>query len=301
MNPTRLHALGRYLQAMRYAFAARSVAEIKEARRRAPRDSSLIDLFGWGRAVPKSKVPGRLHDLMYTSGVMGHGEGGMIYSRVRAATLDDMVLFHTSGPEAQRDAVFLGPDTQRFLDHLQSRLAGTRQLKRIVEIGCGNGAAAIWLARRFPSAQVIGSDVNQNALMLAKVNCELAGLANLSLRRSDILAAIEGKFDLIACNPPFVADDQDRTYRNGGGSYGMELPARIVRESVARLAPGGRLLMYTASPIVKGVPVLTQLLRGIAHDLEKVGEGDFEYMKDLDAYKDVDAIETAVLTVSAPG
>jgi release factor glutamine methyltransferase len=235
MNPARLHALGRYLQAMRYAFT------------------------------------------------------------------EDMVLFHTSGPEAGRDAVFFGPDTQRFLDQLQSRLAGTRQVERIVEIGCGNGAAAIWMARRFSSAQVIGTDVNPSALVLAKVNCQLAGVSNLSLRRSDILAEIEGKFDLIAAIRPSWPNDQERTYRNGGGSYGMELPARIVRESVAKLAPGGTLLMYTASPIVNGAPVLAQLLEGVAHDLEKVGEGDFEYMKDLDAYNDVDAIETAVLTVNVPG
>jgi release factor glutamine methyltransferase len=57
-------------------------------------------------------------------------------------------------------------------------------------------------------------------------------------------------------NPPYLVDPLARTYRHGGGSFGEALALRIVDEALARLAPGGRLVLYTGAAIVDGNDVL---------------------------------------------
>lgn len=59
-------------------------------------------------------------------------------------------------------------------------------------------------------------------------------------------------FDLIAANPPFMVDADERIYCHGGGTLGEGLSLAIVEASLARLAPGGRLVLYTCVAIVDG-------------------------------------------------
>jgi len=77
----------------------------------------------------------------------------------------------------------------------------------------------------------------------------------------DALSAVEGDFDLIISNPPYLQDATERTYRHGGARLGRALSARIAAEALARLAPGGRLLLYTGVAILDGNdPLRTELL-----------------------------------------
>ena len=116
---------------------------------------------------------------------------------------------------------------------------------RAVDIGCGGGAAAITIAHKFPHAEVIGTDVNEKALALSAVNGRLARTGNLALRRSDLFDGLEGDFDLIVSNPPYILDEDERPYRHGGGERGAEISRRIVEEGLERLRPGGSLMLYT--------------------------------------------------------
>jgi methylase of polypeptide subunit release factors len=168
----------------------------------------------------------------------GHG----LRSTVRAATLNGRLYFHTAG--ADDDAVFFGPDTVRFIGATLRAAAQLEAPSRIVEVGCGAGPAAIELALRFPGAEVVATDVNPNALALAQVNAQLAG-ARIATRESDVLASVEGEFDVVVSNPPYILDTEQRAYRHGGGMLGAELSLRIATEGLARLRPGGTLLLYT--------------------------------------------------------
>jgi methylase of polypeptide subunit release factors len=67
-----------------------------------------------------------------------------------------------------------------------------------------------------------------------------------------VLAGVEGEIDAVIANPPYLADREHRTYRDGGGALGIELSLRIVRDALARLAPGGQLMLYTGSPVIAG-------------------------------------------------
>jgi release factor glutamine methyltransferase len=75
---------------------------------------------------------------------------------------------------------------------------------------------------------------------------------------------VEGNFDVIVANPPYLAGPdpasghEGRLYRDGGGPLGIDLSVRIVTEALARLAAGdgGKLVLYTGAPVVDGRNVL---------------------------------------------
>src|SRR5947209_4318790 len=95
-----------------------------------------------------------------------------------------------------------------------------------------------------------------------------------ALERAGLLLRSRVRFSslgpLLLANPPYLADDAGRTYRDGGGALGTGLSVRIVREALDRLRPGGRLLLYTATPVIEGEhvlwPQLEPLLCGLRHD-----------------------------------
>ena len=63
---------------------------------------------------------------------------------------------------------------------------------------------------------------------------------------------MEGDFDLIVANPPYLVDESKRAYRHGGGPLGAGLSLMIVDAALERLAPDGTLLLYTGAAMVDG-------------------------------------------------
>ena len=80
---------------------------------------------------------------------------------------------------------------------------------------------------------------------------------------SDVLAGIEGPADVIVANPPYLVDDDRRLYRHGGGELGISLAVRIAEESLDRLYPGGRLILYSGTPIIGGADPLFEALQPV--------------------------------------
>jgi release factor glutamine methyltransferase len=214
---------------------------------------SLRDVFGWNRPFEAATVGPAILSLLEAAGALT--ERDRIYrSKIRFSTFQDLIFVHSAYPTIAADSVFFGPDTYRFLAALERCIAGgASRARRIVDIGTGSGAAGIFLARSLPDAKVILADISEQALRHGRVNAALNGAANAVTRRSDVLAAIPGQFDLIVANPPYLVDPKGRLYRDGGGTLGYDLSLRILEESLDRLAPGGMLLLYTGSAIVDGI------------------------------------------------
>jgi 23S rRNA G2069 N7-methylase RlmK/C1962 C5-methylase RlmI len=171
---------------------------------------------------------------------------------LRFSTLNGLLFAHSAFPTTEQDAVFFGPDSYRFVRAIEAHALTAR---RVVDIGCGSGVGGIALAKRGVGvAPVVLADVNHEALRLAQANAELAEVEAHAVH-SDILSGVRGEFDLVIANPPYLRDDAQRVYRDGGGEYGEHLALRIVRESIDRLGSmpnGGRLLLYTGAAIVSG-------------------------------------------------
>nr|WP_229262918.1 class I SAM-dependent methyltransferase [Duganella radicis] len=246
-------ALGAALRARRYQFTTVTPATQARvlARPAQPQAASLRDIFGWSRPFAAAAIDAELLELMRAAGVLVE-EDGLLRSGVRMSTLAGEWLFHSAYPTTQEDAVFFGPDTCRFVRAMEQTARPVRSPARIVEIGCGSGAAAIVLARRFPQAEVIAADINHRALALADINIRLAGLANARSCYSNLLQQLDGGFDLIAANPPYLLDPSERAYRHGGGELGSGLSLLIVQAAIARLAPGGALWLYTGVAMTGG-------------------------------------------------
>lgn len=277
-NHDALAALGRSLQAAGYRFVTVTPATHWRVNNR-PENAWAHDLrgvFGWSRPfgpglLPDAiDVPLRAGDLVIPVAADGSDVPKGIppagwRARIRASTIGDRLYFHSAWPTSDDDAVFFGPDTYRYTCALR-RVLGQhgglrRPVRRAVDIGAGAGPAAIELALRCRDATVYATDINPAALALADVNAGLNGAHNVVPCRSDLLDGVDGGFDLVMSNPPYILDPDALTYRHGGGDHGAELSTRIVHAALDRLHPGGSLLLYTGVAIVDGADLFLAGIR----------------------------------------
>ncbi|MHA6492774.1 methyltransferase [Pseudomonas borbori] len=222
---------------------------------------SLTDIFGWSRPFDRTLVDARMFALMEQAGVL-EAQGDSWLSRVRWSSFGDQLLVHSRYPTEAADAVFFGPDTYRFAQAIDAHLAQTHAagIRRAVDIGCGAGPGALRIATACPQAQVVAVDINPHALGFTRVNALLAGASNLEACASNLLSDVEGEFDLIVSNPPYLLDPDERAYRHGGGELGAGLSLAIVDAALSRLAPGGSLVLYTGVAMRDGAdPFLARL------------------------------------------
>ncbi len=128
---------------------------------------------------------------------------------------------------------------------------------------CGAGPGGIVAARAGAGSvpRLVLADINLAALAHARANATLAGVPRVEFAQGDLFGAVDGAFELIVANPPYLNDAGERAYRHGGGAWGGGLSERIVREGLPRLAPGGRLVLYTGAAMVEGADPLFEALR----------------------------------------
>lgn len=128
-----------------------------------------------------------------------------------------------------------------------------RQL-RILDIGTGTGCIAITLLAELPAAQVVATDISPEAIEVARENAERHDVAGrLELRLSDCLDDVQGQFDLVVSNPPYIPTrtidrlelgvrDYDPRTALDGGSDGLSFYRRIFRD-IFNYLPNGWLVM----------------------------------------------------------
>jgi release factor glutamine methyltransferase len=96
-----------------------------------------------------------------------------------------------------------------------------------------------------------------------------------------------------------------RLYRHGGGDLGFELSLKLAEQGVARLAAGGRLVLYTGSAIVDGADLLREALSsklarpGIEFDYEEIDPDVFGEELDQSPYDRADRIAVVGVTIDA--
>ena len=163
------------------------------------------------------------------------------------------VLGETSfyGVTIKTDARALIPrgDTEFLIEEALKR--DLSEGKKVLDICTGTGAIALVLALK-TGADVTASDISEEALSLAKENAEALG-ASVTFVQSDLFSEIEGSFDLITANPPYIPTAEieklDANVRKepvlalDGGADGLTYYKKI-RETVSdRLNAGGALIM----------------------------------------------------------
>jgi methylase of polypeptide subunit release factors len=260
-----LVALGQALRTQGYDFTTITPASHQRVNARRPAaPASLRDVFGWNRPFAAGDLPADILGLLQEAGMVD-AAGSRLRSAVRFSTIGNQLFIHSAFPTEQGDAVFFGPDTYRFVRWIAQSVAatGSRRGMRIADIGAGSGAgglcAAALLADRTPA--VVLADINHRALRFSRVNAVLNGVRRVEVVESNLFDRLDGCFDLIVSNPPYLVDPLARLYRHGGGDFGFALSLDIASQSIGRLAPGGRLLLYTGSAVVAGEDLFGIALR----------------------------------------
>jgi len=123
--------------------------------------------------------------------------------------------------------------------------------ERILDAGCGTGAAALCLATRVPNCEVIGVELDAGTAALAIVNAAMNGLSHrLSIDPASLdgyAAENAGLFDQVMTNPPFYEDEHhtrspQATKALAHGEATLDL-AGWIKASAKALKPGGRLTL----------------------------------------------------------
>lgn len=259
-----LLALLRALDEAGYAFVAPTPDSHGRvlARPRPQRPATLRDVFGWSRDFGPGELPGAVVDLLDRGGAL-EKEGERLRSTLRVSRLKGQLFLHSAYPTDAEDSVFFGPDTYRFADFIDLELSGGANVGRLVDIGAGSGAGAITAAAICQAGEVVMTDINPAALRLARINAEHAGIRADAVL-ADGLEGMDGGIDLALANPPYIVDNAERAYRHGGDLHGGQLSLEMSVAAMDRLAPGGRLLLYTGAAIVDGANPLLNALERLA-------------------------------------
>jgi len=145
------------------------------------------------------------------------------------------------------------PETEMIVEAALPLLARTLDA-RVADVGTGCGNIAVTLAHEARRSTVVATDVSGEALAVAKRNAARHGVVDrIEFVETPYLDGVEGPFDLIAANPPYVRE----TDRGGlspsvlhepavalfGGANGMRDIEGVLEATAAKLRQGGWLIM----------------------------------------------------------
>ena len=130
-----------------------------------------------------------------------------------------------------------------------------RKKRRIVDVGTGSGCIALALAKELHGAKIHATDISPTALEIARANAARHQLEHrIHFHQADLLAGLEGQFDFVVSNPPYVGESEEDTVQLEvrkfepraavfAGKTGTEVIARLIPQAQAILCPGGWLIM----------------------------------------------------------
>ncbi len=157
------------------------------------------------------------------------------------------------------------PDTETLVEAALERIPADAP-QRLADLGTGSGAIALALATERPLAEVWAVDCSAEALTVAQRNARLNGLDRVSFHLGDWLAPLEGHFDLIASNPPYIESTDPHLQRGdlrfepaqalASGRDGLDAIRQLVAGSGRHLHPGGWLLLehgWRQAPAVRAL------------------------------------------------
>lgn len=152
------------------------------------------------------------------------------------------------------------PETETLVEVALAKLPIDRATQ-VLDLGTGSGAIALAVAHERPLARVLATDRSRGALAVARRNARRLDLANVAFAGGNWYEALRAKpaaaasrmFDLIACNPPYVAEGDPHLVQGdlrfeprralAAGPDGLDALRAIVAGAGACLMPGGWLVV----------------------------------------------------------
>jgi len=151
-----------------------------------------------------------------------------------------------------RRAMIPRPETEQLVEVLKSEVRNPKS--EIMDVGTGSGVIALCLAAEFPGAQILAVDISNDALALAQENAARLNLAErVRFLKSNLLENVEGVFDVIVANLPYVSTQERHTLSREvlhdpevavfASTRGDELVRELIAQAPSRLRPGGMLAL----------------------------------------------------------
>jgi release factor glutamine methyltransferase len=144
------------------------------------------------------------------------------------------------------------PETEELVEFLKSGIQNPKS--KILDVGTGSGVIALSLAAKFPAAEILAVDISDDALALAQENAARLNLAGrVRFLKSSLLESVEGTFDLIVANLPYISTQDRHTLSREvlhdpevavfASGRGDELIRELIAQGPSRLRPGGMLAL----------------------------------------------------------
>lgn len=171
--------------------------------------------------------------------------------------------------EVDPDVLIPRPDTEVIVEETLA-LCRTEAMTqpRILDIGTGSGAIALALATEIPGADIFATDISEGALSIAKKNARILGLEkNVTFLQGNLFNPVDGTFDIIVSNPPYIAADEYETLPPGvknfepktallAGETGLEFYEKLVYPAHGRLKEKGWLLLEIGAKQAQNISAL---------------------------------------------
>lgn len=193
------------------------------------------------------------------SRIIGHREFWGRQFRISPATLDPR------------------PETETLVETALAILArDDNRAPRLLDVGTGSGCILITLLAELPHATGTATDVSKAALEAAHDNAQRLGVADrLELRHADLLDGLDGPFDMLLSNPPYIRTADiaglapevarfDPLQALDGGSDGLAFYRRIIRDA-ARIVPSGWVVLEVGHDQAATVIALAEAAGAIAY------------------------------------
>jgi len=150
------------------------------------------------------------------------------------------------------------PDTETLVDaaiDVARRFIGQQQVCRIADLGVGTGAVGLSVLAELPQCTCLGIDIAPGALKTARTNAEALGVSKrYELQQGNWLVGVEGVFDIILSNPPYIeratvtklareVGEHDPVVALDGGKDGLDAYKAIAAQAGARLSEKGVVLV----------------------------------------------------------
>lgn len=147
------------------------------------------------------------------------------------------------------------PDTETVIEVARAARPDRAAPCRILDLCTGSGVIAVSLAREYPAAQVVATELSPAAAALARRNAGRNAVADrVDVREGDLFAPVRGeRFDLIAANPPYIASPviptlppevrREPVIALDGGPDGLAFYDRICAGAREHLVPGGAIVL----------------------------------------------------------
>jgi len=117
------------------------------------------------------------------------------------------------------------PETEILVEEVLKVCSGLKATNlRILEIGTGCGAISVSLAYELKNAQIVATDISQDAINIASRNAEINNVVNqISFLWGNLFEPVSGKFDIIVSNPPYISKEEYDRLPSGVRDFEPEL------------------------------------------------------------------------------